>query len=70
MENTISDIKRAVQQFAAVRGNKRRLARATGVAESTLTHIESDHWNPRLETLAALARAVEQMQDESASKVA
>jgi len=57
-----------LQRFAAVRGNKRALARAANLAESTLIGLEAPDWNPKAETLAALAKALEQLEGGKAKR--
>jgi hypothetical protein len=62
MSDIISGAKSAVQEFAAIRGNKRRLARAAGLPESTLTGVDCATWNPKTETLIALHKAMAELQ--------
>lgn len=64
MSDVIGHARNAVQEFAAIRGNKRKLARAANVPEQTLTGIDRDDWNPKTETLAALYRAMESLKSE------
>jgi len=59
MSYIITTTKQDIQSFAAAtRGNKRLLAQTAGLTESVLTGMDEPGWNPKAETLAALARAL------------
>lgn len=59
MSDPVTNTIERLQRFAAVRGNKRALARAADIPESTLIGLEHEGWNPKAETLVALAKALE-----------
>lgn len=71
MRDPIAKIKTEVQEFAAMRGNKRRLAREAGLPESTLGGLQGQAWNPTIHTLTALHTAMLRLKrTDSSSRVA
>ncbi len=58
-----------VRKFVAKRGQiKWRLALRAGLSENALKDCDKPGWNPRADTLAAVVKTIEEMEDEEVAE--